>query len=915
MTGPAETWDAVRAVLRVQRAIPGPTAGARGPSSRASFAQERFWVLQAQHRGTAYNLAVAIELEGPLDATALERAVAEMIRRHEILRTTFALVDGVLMQQVLPAAPFALPEEEMPAAHLAGWAQAHAGERFDLGAGPLLRIRLARAAPAHHCLLVCVHHVIFDLWSFEIFMKELADLYGASRGGNEAPREDPPLQYGDYAAWQRRASREAAHDAGLTYWKQQLSGVSPDLRLPADGARTWRAGQMGPAPGASAHTSCPAALWADLTRLARDEGTTSFVLCVAALAVLLYRHAEVSDMVIATPVAGRDRAALQRMLGAFVNTLAIRADLSGAPTFRALLARVRGTTARALAHADVPFEQVIGALRDEGGPDPGGALTRVLFAFQNAPRSGWSFPDLQARAWNIEPAHAKAELAFTAQEHGDGTLGVLLEYDATLFEAATAERLLRRFRVLLEGIARHPELSIAELPLLDDEERTSTPAWSGSAQARDAEIERALVRCPQVARARVSADADGDGSRLVAAVVPALSTAGQSEDVVVAAIEAHLRARLPKHLLPAQIVLVEALPLTAAGERGRAVAQSGPPPRPRRSREAGPCDPWEQRVLASFERVLRREGIGVDDDFFGLGGDSVSALRLISSLERELDRPVGLAMLYQHPSVASLAEELRPVFARAWPVSRGLALIKAGRTARPLFLAPGGHGGKVELMVCAKLVSGLDADEAVLGLLASPDVTDVVAMAEEHLVSLREAQPRGPYRVGGQCIGGLVAYEMAQQLRARGEEVELLVLFETWCPTPVGVLHYKLVGHPRAMMRAGLAFMQSLPSRDPEAEPWMAELLRRARPPLVARQRIRAALSYRPAAYPGPMMLVASDDSVRRDIVGPWRTLVAQLAVETVPGDHESYSRQHHRETAERVRAAFERRKRPGGSP
>jgi thioesterase domain-containing protein/acyl carrier protein len=881
---------------------------------RASFAQERFWLLQGQHReGTAYNLAVAIALEGPLDAPALARAVTEMIRRHEILRTTLALVDGVLIQRILPAAPVALPEEEVPAARLAGWARAHAGARFDLGAGPLVRIRLARATPAHHCLLVCLHHAIFDLWSFEIFMEELAALYGASRGGNDAPREDPPLQYADYAVWQRRAWRGPAHDAGLTYWKQQLAGDLPELRLPADGQRAWGAGQVDAPPGASARTRCPAALWADLTRLARDEGTTSFVLCVAALAVLLHRHADVSDVVIATPVAGRERASLQRMLGAFVNTVAIRADLSGRPTFRALLARVRGTAGEALAHAGVPFEQVIRALRDEGRPDPAAALTRVLFAFQNAPRSGWSFPDLRARAWNIEPAHAKAELAFTAQEDGDGTLGVLLEYDATLFEAATAEGLLRRFRVLLEGIARHPERSIAELPLLDDEEPTSPRAGSGSAQARDVELERALVRCPQVARARVSVEADRDGKRLVAAVVPALSTAGQSEDVVVSAIEAHLRARLPQHLLPAEIVLVEALPLTAAGERGPAVMRSSPPPPARRSRETGPCDPWEQRVLASFERVLRREGIGVDDDFFGLGGDSLSALSLISSLERELDRPVALAMLYQHPSVATLAEALRPVFAETWPVRPGLALIKSGRTTRPLFLAPGGHGGKVELMVCAKLVSALDADEAVLGLLASPDVAEVGAMAEEHLVSLREAQPRGPYRIGGQCIGGLVAYEMAQRLRARGEEVELLVLFETWCPTPAGVLHYKLLGHPRAMMRAGLAFMQSLPSRDPEAEPWVAELLRRARPPLAARRRIRAALSYRPAAYPGPMLLVASDDSVRRDIVGPWRTLVAELAVETVPGDHESYSRQHHRRTAERVRAALERRKGQGG--
>ncbi|HLL49013.1 MAG TPA: condensation domain-containing protein, partial [Longimicrobiaceae bacterium] len=446
----------------------------RGPDApvAASFAQQRLVLLdQLIYDRATYNLPLALRLAGALDVGALERAIQEVARRHEALRTTFRIGVDPPEQVVAPelhvtlpvgdlSRPSAAEREEEAGRRLEDEARRH----FDLSAGPLFRGLLLRLSAEEHVLLLCMHHVVSDGWSMGVLQREISALYGAFSRGGPSPLPDLPVQYPDYALWQRARLSGEALDRQLAYWRERLAGAPAVLDLPTDRPRPI----MQVYHGAVHQGRLPGELRRELRALAQREGGTLFMVLIAAFKVLLSRYSEQQDLVVGTPVAGREHAEVEGLVGFFVNTLALRTDLSGEPTFTELLARVRETSLGAFAHADVPFERLLAELRPERtlNRQP---LFQAMFGLQNTPRASFQVEGLVARPFPLRTTTAKFDLTLMVGED-EGGIETRIEYSTELFDPRTIERLGEHYRVLLEGILAGPGRRIPELPLLTPEE-------------------------------------------------------------------------------------------------------------------------------------------------------------------------------------------------------------------------------------------------------------------------------------------------------------------------------------------------------------------------------------------------------------------------------------------------------------
>ena len=438
-----------------------------------SFAQERLWVLDQMEPGSsAYNIPAAPRLSGELDVDALARALSEIVRRHQVLRSVFRAVDGRPVQQVLPHAPLALQVEDLSAldavsraALVRRRAEEEGAMPFDLAAGPPLRARLLRTVADEHVLLLTVHHVVSDGWSRGVLFGELAALYGAFSRGQASPLAEPAVQYADFAVWQRGWLRGEVLDTQLAWWKEQLRGAPAVLELPTDRPRPALQSYR----GARRVVPLDGAVMERLEALGRQEGATPFMTLLAAWQLLLFRYSGQDDVVVGSPIAGRTRAETEPLIGCFVNTLALRGDLSGDPTFRALLGRVRETTLGAYAHQDLPFERLV----DEVAPERSLAFTPVfqtVFVLQNAVEGATELPGLTLSGVEREMDTAKFDLTLTAGRMGGGW-GAALEYSTDLYDAATAERMLGHFGILLASIAADADAPVGSLAMLSDGER------------------------------------------------------------------------------------------------------------------------------------------------------------------------------------------------------------------------------------------------------------------------------------------------------------------------------------------------------------------------------------------------------------------------------------------------------------
>ncbi|HEX2079919.1 MAG TPA: amino acid adenylation domain-containing protein, partial [Longimicrobium sp.] len=438
-----------------------------------SFAQQRLWFLeQLEPGGSAYNVPVALRLRGALDVPALERAVEEIVRRHEVLRTTFAQAGGEPVQVIAPAGPLPLPVEPVADEdEMLRRAREEARRPFDLARGPLFRPLLFRLAGDDHLLLLNLHHAVSDGWSMAVLYGELSALYGAFRQGLPSPLPELPIQYADYALWQREHLAAGEMDRQLAWWKERLAGAPAVLELPLDRPRA--VGQDDA--GASEHLALPPEVSEALAALARREGATMFMVLLAAWQTLLARCSGQDDVVVGSPIAGRTRTETERLIGFFVNTLALRTDLSGDPPFRRLLHAVRETTLEAYAHQDLPFERLV----EEVAPERSlthSPVFQAFFVLQNVEEGALSMPGVQAERMPLSAAAAKHDLTLAAVEGGDG-LQLALFYRTALFDASTIRRLLGQLRVLLQAAAANPDARVSALPLLTDEDRALVERW------------------------------------------------------------------------------------------------------------------------------------------------------------------------------------------------------------------------------------------------------------------------------------------------------------------------------------------------------------------------------------------------------------------------------------------------------
>lgn len=437
-----------------------------------SFAQERLWFLaQMEPDSPYYHIAGVVRLDGVLNAVLLEQALNEVVRRHEALRTTFIVTADGAEQQIESAGAIALaiadlsgPAEARQADALNTLTQAEAGRSFDLKQGPLLRASLVKLAEQRHILLMTMHHIISDAWSLGVLIDEVGGFYRAFAKGLPSEQPELALQYADFADWQRKHLQGETYARPLAYWSQRLASAPKLLELPTDKPRPAELSYR----GATLHFTLTTELTEDLQQLSLAAETTLFMVLMAAFAILLQRHSGQNDLCIGYPVANRNRKDIENLIGFFVNTQVLRADLSDNPAFMALLQQIKKHTLDAQNHQDVPFERIVEVLKPERALSHA-PLFQVMLAYQNASLGELHLPGLSFSATEAEVNAAKFDLLLTVTK-AERQLQCGLNYSTDLFDEATAIRMAGRLQNLLAGIAAHPFARISELPLLSEAE-------------------------------------------------------------------------------------------------------------------------------------------------------------------------------------------------------------------------------------------------------------------------------------------------------------------------------------------------------------------------------------------------------------------------------------------------------------
>lgn len=657
-----------------------------------SFSQERLWFLyQLEPDSAVYNIPIAIRLEGSLNIPALEQALSEIVRRHEALRTTFSAVEEKPVQVIASAQTLKLPVvnlSELPEAESKLEAQRLATEEvrlpFDLVRGPLLRIKLLCLRPEEHVLILAMHHIISDGWSLGVLFGEITALYKAFSTGQPSPLPELPIQYADFIDWQQQWLQGEVLKSQLDYWKQQLGGSISALELP-----TARSGPTAETyQGARQTLVLTKNLTAALKALSQQGGVTLFMTLLAAFKTLLYQYTGQSDMLLCSPVAGRNRVETEGLIGYFNNIVVIRTDLSGNPSFRELLGRVRRVALGAYKHQNLPLQKLADFSNLVRTP-----LTRGMFVLQNTPSHALELPGINVSSLDVHNGTANFDLSLFMEEKAE-TLKGALEYKTDLFNATTITQMLKHFQTLLESIVANPEQHISSLPLFD----------------KNSDLADSLHTLKQTR---------------------------QPEETFVA-----------------------------------------------------PRDEVELQLTKIWEKVLGIQPVSIRHNFFDLGGHSLLAVPLFTQIEKIIGKNLPLATLFQAPTIEQLADILRQ---KEWsPAYKSLVPIQPSGTKRPFFCV---HGAGGHVLYFYSLAHHLGSDQPFYGLQAlgldGQDFhTQIEDMAAHYIKEMRTVQPEGPYLLGGYCMGGTIALEMAQQLRAQGQETALLVFINTynWSTIPTTTL-------------------------------------------------------------------------------------------------------------------------------
>ena len=447
-----------------------PLVGREANAFLLSFSQQRVWLLdQLQPGNPSHNVSGAIRLTGNLHVIALQQSLSEIVRRHEALRTTFSLVDEQPVQIVHPPAPLALDFVDLSLVAEdvreteAGKQMAEAAlHRFDLAKGPLIRASIYKMDENDHLLSIVLHHIISDGWSSTVMINELRTLYPAFVQGLPVSLPELPVQYIDYAQWQRDNVQSGKFDEHLAYWKEQLSGHLPSLQLPTDRPHPERRTYG----GATLSLQLSSSLTENLKSLSQAHGGTLFMTLLAAFKVLLYRYSGQEDLIVGSPVANRNRVEFEGLVGFFINMLALRTSLSGNPSFREVLSRVQHVAMAAYEHQSLPIEIVMEHLPAVRGLEQN-PLFQTAFIYQNFAPVDMHLGDLHMREWEIKKQVATLDLSLYIKDH-EGGLTAVAEYNSDIFDPSTMLNMLKHYQIVLETVAANPDRRISELPLISD---------------------------------------------------------------------------------------------------------------------------------------------------------------------------------------------------------------------------------------------------------------------------------------------------------------------------------------------------------------------------------------------------------------------------------------------------------------
>ena len=778
-----------------------------------SSSQLRCWFVNAVSPGNpALNVALRWELKGSLDRSTIEQAFNLIVRRHEMLRTRIVDRDGTPSQEVLPCSTLTLSEIDLtyiaPAdrtAQAIDRARAEARRPFDLTEAPLLRVALLRLAPDHGILLVTIHQIAFDGWSIRLLSKEFAAIAAALAGGRVAVLPDLPMQFGDYAAWQKAYLDSGTFETERTYWRGRLAGA-PFFEVPADRERPLR-------PTSNCEivaTHVPHDVSEGMLRFVKERHLTLFSFGCGVIATALHQHTGAEDISVGTQVSGRDDPDLDPIIGVFINNLVLRFDMSGDAPFIERLDTVNKTVQDALVHQRMPFHTLVELLKPPRDPRRMPLISVNFTVLQDV------MDDARCGTFDLvgQPslsAGSLYDLNFFLVHWPATGWRMALEYNTDLFEAATATQLLDLWAAILRTALETPGFRVSELRL-----PRRGLASSGSGHAESA-IEAALLRHPAVAQTAVAARDRPDGTKALRAfVAPKRNYAGTLGGIP-SLLMAYVGDVLPGLGPLEDVSLLMSLPVMADGQPDRSVLAAlwheatpsrlpgvvGPP-------SSLPAGGVAATLTALWTELLGVPTVEPSADFFELGGHSLLAMRMLARAEAAFGQKLRLSDLLSAPTIEGFATCIA-----ARPSGGGgsaPADAPVGRASVSAALpGPSPHDPAPEDWRITE-VRRPGADTTIFGIDSVKELHEFweetggdrglfsvqlfepgrppafgdqsfEEIASSYLALIRRVQPKGPYRLFGLCVHGVLAYEVAQQMRRAGDDVELLVFKSAWHPT------------------------------------------------------------------------------------------------------------------------------------
>ena len=635
-----------------------------------SAAQKRIWILhQLDPASAVFNSRVAVRLNGELDRGALDKALNEIVRRHEALRSVFPESNGEPLQVILPASPVDVEFQDLrgvPAADreatMKRIASAEAQHSFDLAEGPVLRAKLVRTGEHEHVLLVLMHHIVFDGWSETILLQELQQSYSAFARGQQPTLAELPIQYADFAAWQQDYLEQEEIARQITYWRGELEAIPASLKLPTDYSKQ---GSMSQAAGVCG-IELPAALTEQLKELSRKERASLFMTLLAAFQFLLAYYSDQDDIVVGVPASGRTRVETEALIGCFMNVLVLRARIPESATAREFLAQVRETALRAFANQEAPIGKVVEAL-GPGRRADNWRLFEAMFQLRNMPKlASPDGADLSVELFKFDAGVIRGLDLNLESEDSGGALRCQLQYDSALFRRETAERILGHYGNLLAAMAQWPDRRIWDLPVLSETERRALLLkWNDVASAFPAEA--------AVHKLVGNSDRETPGADWEACV---LGRHGQILPIGAVGELCIGGTGLTAPLHSADSTAQTWIPWPFGGEPGARTYRTGdkarylqgnkiefvssPDDLAQPASEANkpfdaPQTPTEQTMAGIWSEILGVSQIGRNDDFFSLGGHSVAAGRVILGVRARFKVKVKLVDLFRYPTVAGMA--------------------------------------------------------------------------------------------------------------------------------------------------------------------------------------------------------------------------------------------------------------------